>query len=74
MEITGTVRRVCYTATSYGSVRASVDIDESRFRYLHTFQPRVSVGDKITLAGVPLVGYRRLNVGAVQITIHGGQT
>ena len=75
MEIVGTVEKVIRRRTDYGSTYLTVDIDRyghvARMRYLHGFEPVPKRGDKITLEGMPLVGFKRSNVGAVRVTIHG---
>jgi hypothetical protein len=70
MTISGTVSKVIRRATPHGSVYLTVDIDGSRLRYLQTFQPVPRRGDKITLEGMPIMGRKSANVGAVSITIH----
>jgi hypothetical protein len=75
MEISGTVTKAIRRVKPYGSVFMTVDIDQggsvTRMRYLHgAGVPEVRRGDKITLAGMPIMGRKDSNVGGVRITVH----
>lgn len=77
MEVTGTVTYVRRRPTDYGSLFLTVQIDESRFTYLHGIGagPIPSRGQHVTLTGVPMITSGRhrgirTNIGAARLAVH----
>ena len=69
MNITGTVKSVTRRPKPHGSLYLTVDVDGQRVKYLQTYQLIPEPGQKVEIAGVPMVGYKDVNVGAAVVRI-----
>jgi hypothetical protein len=75
MSITGTVTKVIRRRTPHGSAYLTVDVQApsghtSRLRYLQSFTTAPVKGQVVTIEGMPLMGFPRVNIGAVRVQVH----
>lgn len=70
MDATGTVTKIIKRKTEHGSVYIRLTLDDKHtFKYLHTFESLPNKGDRVTISGVPMVGFKKTNIGGVHIRI-----
>ena len=75
MTVTGLVTRVVRRGTPHGSRYFAVTIKrpgthDITLKYLHGFEPEPARGQTITIEGMPMVGFPRVNIGGISVTIH----
>ncbi len=70
MTCSGTVTKVIRRVKPYGSVHMTVELDgRSKFKYLQGGQPVPKRGEKVEISGMPMVGFKDVNVGAAEIRV-----
>ena len=78
MEVTGMVTRVIRSGgPAWGSVKPYRRVtlqreggNEITLKYLSGYGPDVAKGLRVTIAGMPMVGCQRVNIGGVTVTVH----
>ena len=69
MTVSGTVTRVTRRVKSYGSVHMTVEIDGRKWKYLQGSQPVPKRGQKVEISGMPMVGFKDVNIGAAEVRV-----
>ena len=68
MQATGTVTAVRRTHSKAGSPYAAVTLDDGATLKFIALGYVPTKGERITISGIPMVGYTRVNLGGVRIT------